>query len=137
MSVQCVESLFLIVFLRSTLNFFSTTVSNISFQIKYCHLTPIVTFFCKHMFIDHTIMHVVFLIQTSLFDNVGNVTVFYDICLHQRARYEFKLPCRSIPVQSKLICPRPQILQMLDLEFWPTLSIFVYHTFTCLRYAGY
>lgn len=76
----------------------------------------------------HTLMHAVFFIQTSLFDNIGIVTVLWNICLYQEARYECKLSCESIPSEGKLICPRPQILlrQMLDLEFLPVLSIWIY-----------
>lgn len=75
----------------------------------------------------HTLMHAVFFIQTSLFDNIGIVTVLWNSCLYQEARYECKLSCESIPSEGKLICPRPQILlrQMLDLECLPVLSIWI------------
>lgn len=51
-------------------------------------------FFCKHVFVVHTFMHAVFLIQTSVFDNVGNVTVFYDTCIAYIKELDMNANCR-------------------------------------------
>lgn len=51
-------------------------------------------FFCKHVFVAHTFMHAVFLIQTSVFDNVGNVTVSYDTCIAYIKELNMNANCR-------------------------------------------
>lgn len=51
-------------------------------------------FFCKHVFVVHTFMHAVFFIQTSVFDNVGNVTVFYDTYIAYIKELDMNANCR-------------------------------------------